>query len=73
MKLLAAVATGRYQVGCLEHAQVLHHAEAGHLWQKGLQLVERLAVALEQPVEEKPPFTVSKRLENLLHPAGHNT
>jgi hypothetical protein len=44
---------------------VLHHAEAGHL-ELGLELRERAAVALEEPVEEMAPGWVGKRLEDLV-------
>ena len=47
----------------LEHAQVLHHAEARHL-QLGLELRERAAVALEEPVEEIPARRIRKRPED---------
>jgi hypothetical protein len=42
---------------------VLHHAEPGHL-QLGLQLGERAAVALEEPVEQEPASRVRERLED---------
>src|SRR3954462_8808703 len=42
------------ETGVLEDAEVLHDAEARHL-QLGLQLRERAAVTLEEPVEQEPP------------------
>src|SRR5215217_4971561 len=47
----------------LQHAQVLHDAEAGHL-ELRLQLAERPSAALEQPVEEQPSGRVRERLEH---------
>jgi hypothetical protein len=44
---------------------MLHHAEAGHL-ELGLELCERAAVALEEPVEEMAPRRVGERLEDLV-------
>src|SRR5215217_5106992 len=47
----------------LQHAQVLHDAEAGHL-ELRLQLAERPSAALEQPVEEQQSGRVRERLEH---------
>ena len=49
--------------GVLEDAQMLQDAEAGHL-ELRLELGERAAVALEEPVEEMPPRRVCERLEH---------
>ena len=46
---------GRHEVRLLQHAQVLHDPEARHLRQVLAQLTERLAIALEEPVEQDPP------------------
>ncbi len=46
-----------------EHAQMLHDAEAGHL-QFGLELGERAAVTLEEPVEEEATRRVRECLEH---------
>ena len=51
--------------GVLEHAQVLHDAEAGHL-ELGLELAERAAVTLEEPVEQMPPRRIGQRLEDTI-------
>jgi hypothetical protein len=67
VELLAALASCRHEAGALEYAQVFHDAEAGHLRQVYLQLAERLAITLVEPVEEQPATGVGKGLENLLH------
>ena len=46
-----------------EHAQMLHDAEAGHL-HLGLELGERTAVTLEEPVEQESPRRVRECLEH---------
>src|SRR5262249_45591097 len=51
--LLPARAAGDDEPGVLEHPQGLHDAEARHL-QLRLELRERAAVALEEPVEQMP-------------------
>ena len=52
---------------------MLHHAEARHL-QLRLELGERSAVTLEEPVEEMAPGRVGERLEDLVVVHGsHNT
>ncbi len=65
VQLLPARPAGDDEAGVLEHAQVLHDAEAGHL-ELGLELRERAAVALEEPVEQMAPGRVGKRLEDLV-------
>ena len=42
---------------------MLHHAEARHL-QLRLELGERAAVTLEEPVEQEPPRRVGERTEH---------
>ena len=42
---------------------MLHDTEAGHL-QLGLELGQRAAVTLEEPVEQEPPRRVGERLEH---------
>ena len=57
----------------LEHAQVLHDAEARHL-QLGLQLGQRAAVTLEELVEQEATRRVGERLEHAVvvgHAAEH--
>ena len=63
MVLAAPGPPGGDESRLLEHAQVLHHAEAGHL-QLALELGERAAVTLEEPVEEVPPRRVGEGLED---------
>ena len=65
VQLLPALPAGDDEPGVLEHAEVLHDAEAGHL-ELGLELRERAAVALEEPVEEMAPGRVGERLEDLV-------
>jgi len=52
-----------YEARVFEHAQMLHDAEAGHL-HLGLELGERAAVALEEPVEQESPRRVRDCLEH---------
>ena len=49
--------------GFLQQAEVLHHAEAGHL-QLRLELRQRAAVTREEPVEQEAPRRVGERLEH---------
>jgi hypothetical protein len=69
VQLLPARPAGDHETRVFEGAKVLHDAEAGHL-QVGLQLGERAAVALEEPVQQVTPRRVGQRLE---HPVvvGH--
>jgi hypothetical protein len=46
-----------------EHAQMFHDAEPGHL-HLGLELGERAAVTLEEPVEQESPRRVRECLEH---------
>ena len=52
------VALSQGEVGLFEDAQVLHDPEPGHLRQVPAQLPERLAIALEEPIEERPPTLI---------------
>jgi hypothetical protein len=63
VELLPARSPCDHEPRLLEDAQVLHHAEARHL-ELGLELCERAAVALEEPVEQKAPRGVCERLED---------
>lgn len=63
MQLLPARPADDDQVRLLEHPQVFHHAEARHL-QLGLELGERAAVTLEEPVEQEPARGIGERLEH---------
>src|SRR2546423_9286896 len=63
--LLPAGSTRSDETGVLQHPQVLHHAEAGHL-QIRLELAERAAVSLEQAVEQVPPGRIGECLEHAI-------
>jgi hypothetical protein len=69
--LLAADLLGRHEVGRLQHAQVLHDPESRHLRQRRAQLTERLAIALEEPVEQDPPTWVGECPEDRGHVVRH--
>src|SRR5438270_734222 len=59
----AVVSSCSAQARVLQHPQVLHHAEARHL-QLGLELGQRAAVTLEQPVEQEATRRVGECLED---------
>ena len=63
VQLLPARAARDDEARVLEDAQVLHHAEPRHL-ELRLELRERAAVALEEPVEEMPARRVGQRPED---------
>src|SRR5438067_13202523 len=65
MQLRPARAAGDDEAGLLENPQVLHHAEAGHL-ELGLELGERTAVALEEPVEQMAAGRIGECPEDLV-------
>jgi hypothetical protein len=65
--LLAPLAPGRDQARLLEHAEVPHDAEPRHRRQVRAQLAERLAIALEEPVEEQAPARVAEGPERRRH------
>ena len=69
MQLLPATAAGDDEPGLLEHAQMLHDAEARHLDLR-LELAERAAVMLEEPVEQEAPCRIGECLEDpvVVHP-----
>ena len=71
MALLAADALCRHEARLLEHAQVLHDPEARHPRQVHAQLTERLAIALEELVEQDPPTWVGERPEDRSHVIRH--
>ncbi len=54
---------GHDQAGVLEHLQVLHHAEPGHV-EAALQFAQALPVPLEQAVEDLPPGRVTEGPEH---------
>ena len=63
VELLPARPAGDDEACVFEDAQVLHHAEARHL-QIRLELGERAAVALEEPVEQVPAGRIRQGLED---------
>ena len=52
-----------HEARVFEHAQMFHDAEPGHL-HLGLELGERAAVTLEEPVEQESPRRVRECLEH---------
>ena len=56
----------RHQPGRLEDPEVLHHAEPGHARQRRLELSQRLAITLEEPVQQRPPIGLGQRPEHLV-------
>ena len=71
MQLLPARPACDDEPRVLEDAQVLHHPEAGHL-QLGLELGQRAAITLEEPVEEETTRGVGERLEHAVV-VGHRS
>ena len=67
VELQPAFAPRRYEVSLLEHAKVFHHPEPGHRRQAVGELGERLAITLEEPVEELAPVDVRQGLEHGFH------
>ena len=63
MQSLAAHFARGDQSGLLQHAQVLHHAEARHR-QLRLQLGERAAVALKEEVKQPPTAWIGEGAKN---------
>ena len=61
------------EVRNLEDAEVLHDAEPGHRRQGRLELSGRLAITLEEPVEQRPPAGIGQRPEHLVVHASNNT
>jgi hypothetical protein len=70
--LLATDASGREQAGFLEDPEMLHDPEARHRGQRLAQLTERLAIALEEPVEEDPPIAVGECPKDRGHVIRHS-
>ena len=70
--LLAPGPAGGDEVGLLQHAEVLHHAEARDLRKHGAELAERLTIAGEQRVEQRPTVRVGQCPEDEFH-TGDNT
>jgi hypothetical protein len=63
MQLLPPRPARRHEPRVLQHAQVLHDAEARHR-QLRLELGEGAPVAHEQPVEQEAPGGIGERLEH---------
>ena len=62
----------RDEVRPFEDAEVLHDAEPRHLRQHRLQLSQRLAVTLEEPVEQRPAGWGRPAPGTPRRPRGHN-
>src|SRR6185436_9990470 len=61
--LLATDAPGHDEPGVLEYAEMLHHAESRHVVREGRgDLVHRLPLIREEPVEDPPPRRICERL-----------
>ena len=71
MALLATDLDGRHEAGLLEDPQVLHDPEARHVRQVPAQLPKRLAIALEEPVEQHPPIGIGQCPEDRRRRFGH--
>ena len=69
--LLAADLLGRHEIGRLQHPQVLHDPEPRHVGQRLAQLAERLAIALEESIEEDPPTWVGECPKDRGHVVRH--
>ena len=62
MELLPALTAGDDEPRLLEHAQVLHDTEPGHV-ELGVELSERAAVTLVEQVEQEAPARIGQRPE----------
>ena len=62
---------GDDEVRLLEHPQVLHHSEPGHVGSQLTELCQRLAVAGAQRIEDHPAVPVGQRLEDRLERIVH--
>jgi len=65
MKFLASLAARDHEPGFLQHLQVLHDPEPGHL-ELPFELAQRLAVALAQQIQQEAARAVGERLEHLV-------
>jgi hypothetical protein len=63
VQLLPAGSARHDELCVFEHPQMFHHTEAGHL-QVRLELGERAAVTLVEPVEQETPSRVCQCLEH---------
>jgi len=66
VQLLPAPALRDDEAGVLEHAQVLHHAEARHV-EARLQRAQRLRVLAEELVEQVAPGRIGQGPEHVVH------
>ena len=64
VQLLPAPAARDDEPRLLQHLEVLHDPEARHL-EPGLELDERAAVTLEEPVEQMPSRRIGQCLEDV--------
>ena len=71
--LLAPDLPRRDQTRPLQDVQVLHDPEAGHVGQPGRELAERLAIALEEPIQEQASTRVGQRPERRSRRVVHVT
>ena len=56
-----------WEPGVLEHAEMLHHSETCHVVrERGGELVHRLPLVREEPVEDPPPRRIRERLKYLI-------
>jgi hypothetical protein len=60
MALLPPDPSGGQEAGLFEYPEVLHDPETCHARQRLAQLAERLAIALEESIEEDPPIAVGE-------------
>src|SRR5262249_23484702 len=73
VKLLPATLPRDDESRALEHAQVPHHAEAGHRHALA-ELSQGLAIASKQPVEHPPATSIRKSLEDrVITQTGHGS
>src|SRR4051794_17693999 len=66
VELLATAPLRRHEARVLEHAQMLHHAEARHR-QPALEAAQRLPVVAKELVQQTSPRGISQRPEHLIH------
>ena len=68
---LAPDLDGRHEPRFLQDAEVFHDPEPRHLRQVPAQLPERLAIALEEPIEQSLPIDIGKGPEDRRRRFGH--
>ncbi|MNY74209.1 hypothetical protein D3C86_2131850 [compost metagenome] len=66
MQLFPSDLAGHDEMGAFQHAEMLHHAEAGHRL-IALKLAQRLAVALPQAVEDSASNGMRQGIEDVVH------